>query len=139
MTTKYILILLASAMFSLTAFAGYSQPAPLIIEVNDDGSGFAGGDVTTARNSENEFAFIGCGIRSFEGGYEFGFCQAGNEAELSYTCFTEDPTLLDTINAVSDFAYMSFSWTDDGEGNLTCFRVGSSTQSFYLEEGKKVK
>lgn len=139
MYTKNIVTLLAIALFSVTAFAGLSQPAPLTINVFDDGSGFAAGDMTTVRNSEDAVSFIGCGVRTIEGGFRFGFCQASLEEEVVYNCFTEDPTLLNAINSVSDFAYISFGWTDDGEGSLTCNRVGSSTQSFYLEEGKKVK
>ena len=139
MLKRNTMVLLALTLFSVTAFAGLSLPAPLIIEVFDDGSGNARGDVTTVRNSEDDVSLIGCGVRTFEGGFRFGFCQAALEEEMNYTCFTEDPTLLDTINGLSDFAFITFSWTDDGTGNLTCNSVGSSTQSFYLEGGKKVK
>jgi hypothetical protein len=138
MYTRNILTLLATALFSVTAFAGLSQPAPLTIEVFDDGSGFASGDMTTVRKSEDDVSFIGCGVRTFAGGYTFGFCQASLEDGLSYNCFTEDPTLLNAINSVSDFAFITFGWDDDGAGNLSCNRVGSSTQSFYLQ-AKKVK
>ena len=143
MNTKKIVILLASALFSITAFAGYSQPAEIVVDAFEDGSGAARGDMATARNALNEFAFIGCGIRTVDYGnaesYSFGFCQAGIEEEVSYTCFTESPALLETIKGLSDYSFITFGWSDDGADNLSCTRVGSSTQSFYLEGGKKIK
>ena len=143
MNTKKTATLLAISLFSVTAFAGYSQPIEVSVDVLEDGSGSALGDMTTARNSSNEFAFIGCGVRTIDHGNDdpflWGFCQAGIEEEVSYTCFTQSPALLETINGLSDLSFITFGWTDDGSGNLNCTRVGSSTQSFYLEKGKKIK
>ena len=34
----------------------------------------------------------------------------------------------------SSYGFVTFSWDDDGAGNLTCNRVGFSTQSFYLPD-----
>ena len=126
------LVLAASA-----AYAGLKQPA--LVEV-DLVNGFAQGDMVTAANSKNDVEFIGCGSRAFDLGegeiFRFGFCQATDAAGVAVTCLTELPSLLDEFRAASDSSYITFSWSDDGAGNLTCTRVGFSNQSFYLEEVK---
>lgn len=140
MYRKKLMFMFASLLFSVTVYAGFVQPAPVVIEVDAAGNGIALGDMISARNSENEFEFIGCGIRAADdgagGAFYSGFCQASVEEEGSVTCFTQNVDLLEGINILSDSSFITFSWTDDGSGNLTCVRVGSSTQSFYLPEGK---
>ena len=128
-----LLITAVLVFFSSVTLAGLYQPAPVTVDLEQ---GAASGDMTTAANSNNKVEFIGCGSRSFEGGFHFGFCQASDAAGNQATCFTEDPTLLDEIQGLSDRAFIQFNWTDDGAGNLTCVRVGSSTQSFYLDKVK---
>ena len=140
MLVKKTLILLTLMLLSVAAYAGLAQPAPVTIEYYE-GGGIASGDLITARNSENEFEFIGCGIRAFDdgagGATDWGFCQASVEEEGTVTCFVIDnPELMEGINVLSDSSYVTFSWDDDGEGNLTCNRVGASTQSFYLLKSK---
>ena len=140
MYRKKLLFMFASLLFSVTVYAGFVQPAPVVIEVDAAGNGIALGDMISARNSDNEFEFIGCGTRAFEDGvggvFHSGFCQASVEENGSVTCFTQNVELLEGINILSDSSFISFSWTDDGSGNLTCIRVGSSTQSFYLTKSK---
>ena len=96
----------------------------------------ANGDQVTARIAKDDFSYIGCGIRVFDDGvnsFAFGFCQAAADSEENQiTCFTENPNLLQTMGATSDFAFITFSWQDDGFGGAECTRVGYSTQSFYL-------
>lgn len=141
MHTKNLFTLLATMLFSVSVYAGLEQPAPVQIDMDN---GFAGGDMIAARNSTNEFEFIGCGTRVFDDGaggtFSWGFCQASLEEEAPVTCFVYDnPALMEGINIISDSSYITFSWDDDGAGNLTCTRIGSSTQSFYLEKGQKSK
>ena len=142
MNTKHILFLLTLLLFSITAYSGYAQPAPVVIDLYA-GGGMAGGDLISARNSANEFEFIGCGQRAYDDGaggfWYWGFCQAQLEEASSVTCITQNPELLDGIDSIADSSYVTFSWSDDGEGNLSCTRIGSSTQSFYLEKSKKTK
>lgn len=143
MKIKNILFLLALLLLSVTVYAGYVQPAPVIIDYYE-GGGHAQGDMITARNSTNEFEFIGCGKRAYVDGaggvFNWGFCQASLEEEGNVSCFVIDnPALMEGINTISDSSFISFSWEDDGEGTLTCTVIGSSTQSFYLEKGQKAK
>lgn len=144
MQIRNLFILLALLLLSVTVYAGFTQPAPVTIEYYEGGGGIASGDMNSARYSENDFEFIGCGIRAFDdnagGVYDWGFCQASLEEEVTVICFVIDnPELMEGINILSDSSYISFSWDDDGAGNLTCNRVGASTQSFYLRKAQKDK
>jgi len=121
--------LLAGAAFSATA--GRVRPAPIII---DTVARTAGGDMVTARFSDNDSEFIGCGSRTYlwsDGSHsQFGFCQAKNATGERAFCNTDDAELVEAIGRLSDFAYVTFSWNADG----SCQRIGSSTQSFYLPQ-----
>jgi hypothetical protein len=132
-----ILLTMIVALFSSAVLAGLHQPAPITIDLDNR---IASGDMLTAANSVNSDEFIGCGTRSFDDGlgnaFRFGFCQVQEKGGESITCFTESEALLDEMRASNDFSFVTFSWTDDGAGNLTCTRVGFSTQSFYLDKVK---
>ncbi len=140
MNMKKLLIPLALLMFSVTAFSGLTRSVPVTIDLVN---GNASGDMITARNSDNDFEFIGCGLRAFEDGvggvFYFGFCQAQLEEGAPVNCFTQNVDLLEGINLISDSSFITFSWNDDGNGGLTCWRIGSSTQSFYLSKQKTGK
>ena len=137
MHIKRIWTLPALLLITVTAHAGFVQPQPVVIDMDE---GFAQGDLISARNSENEFEYIGCGIRSYDFGdgvqWQTGFCQARLEEDSNVICRTENVALMEGINILSDSSFVTFSWTDDGTGNLTCNYIGSSTQSFYLGKGK---
>jgi len=139
MRSKSLFVLAAAMMVSVSGYAGFTQPAPVMIEI-DGLNGFAAGDMVSARNSANDFEFIGCGMRAFDdgagGAFHTGFCQASLEEGVTYTCFTDNKALLDGIQMIADSSFVTFSWEDDGAGNLTCTRIGSSTQSFYLSKDK---
>ena len=136
---KKLALMGAFALASTAAWAGLYQPAPIIVDMLDR---FAQGDVTTAANSNNDVEFIGCGSRTFSDGVNSsrrGFCQASDADGNRVVCNTLDPVLVDAIQAISDRAFITFSWVNDGtddEPVLRCTRVGSSTQSFYLDKIK---
>lgn len=134
---------LLSVVFALPVLAGQVQPA--VVDVQLD-SFFASGDLVSARTSESDEVFIGCGTRNFEDGdgstFSWAFCQAADDEGDSVTCFTSNPELVRTVREINDSSFVTFSWTDDGQGNLTCNRFGFSTQSFYIgkdAKGNKVK
>lgn len=140
MQIKNIFIMLATLLLSVNVYAGMKQPAPVTIEYFE-GGGHAQGDMNTARFSDNDFEFIGCGLRSYDdgvgGAFHLGFCQASVEEGGTVTCFVDDnPELMEGLNILSDSSFITFSWDDDGNDNLTCIRIGSSTQSFYLIKSK---
>lgn len=134
MKTRNIILALMLAAFSALAVAGYTQPAPVTVNVNDDGSGDAQGDMVTARFSDSEFTSIGCGYRFFDTGggsyIEYGFCQARDENDVYVFCSTFNPDLLEAMRFENDYSFITFSWNSDGE----CNRIGFSTQSLYIPE-----
>lgn len=105
--------------------AGFVQPAAVIVNLDEM---FAQGDQVTARTAKNDVEGIGCGIRVFDGGFTFGFCQAADSDGVEGFCFTENPDLLDAMKATSAYAFITFGWDENEE----CTRIGFSTQSFYL-------
>lgn len=133
MKIRHILAASALTIMAGVAYAGFVQPAPVEVDLVNF---FAQGDQLTARASAGDTEFIGCGSRTFDDGlgasFKFGFCQAEDADGDSVTCFTENPVLLDAMRSTSDYAFITFSWRDDGAGGAECTRVGHSTQSFYL-------
>ena len=130
------LLISSLAIVSGGAFAG--QASPVVVDVDLDNM-FAQGDMITARTSKDDEVFIGCGTRNFEtspGGplFSWAFCQARDTDGDAATCFTTNPELVKTIDAINSDSFITYGWTDDGAGNLTCTRMGFSTQSFYLDK-----
>ena len=119
------LIIGISLIFSLNALAGFTQPAVVVVDL--DGM-TASGDMWSARTAKDDVSVIGCGIKKFEGGLSFGFCQATDANDVGYACFTEDPFMLDAIHASSTYSYIRFNWNENDE----CTRIDVSNNSFYL-------
>lgn len=137
--TTALVTLLGATLFSSQAFAGFTQPAPVTIDLENF---FASGDQVTARTmKKDKLTYIGCGTRNTEDGagglFSWAFCQARDADEQQITCFTFNPDLVKTVNAINDTSFITFSWTEEEDGSLTCNRMGFSTQSFYL--GREIK
>ncbi len=124
---------------SASLHAGTTQPFPVTLDTE---AKTAQGDMVTARFSENEFSNIGCGTRyatNEEGDVAvFGFCQArvGETEEESVRCFTQEPLLIEAINSIASFSFISFRWEEIPEDSNKCVDIGVSTQSFYIPEFK---
>lgn len=129
-----------AVVLGASAYAGLAQPAPVDVDL---AGGVALGDQLSARFDDDPDVFIGCGTRTIRTGagtlVRTGFCQAEDAADEAVLCFTEDADLLDAIQATSDFAFITFSFVDDGAGGFECRRVGTSTQSFYLFDYESLK
>ena len=135
---RTIFLTLSSMFLMLPVWAGQVQPSAVDVQLDNF---FASGDLVSARTAKNDDVFIGCGTRNVEADgvsiFNWAFCQAADEEGDSVTCLTYNPELVQTVREINDSSYVTFSWSDDGAGNLTCNRMGFSTQSFYL--GKEVK
>jgi len=132
MKIKYLLSVVGLTLMAVIASAGQVVSVPVEVDLTNM---FASGDQNTARIARDDVSFIGCGTRDFDDGinsFSFGFCQAADSNDVGIVCFTQNPILMDAIKAHSAFAFITFSWQDDGAGGAECTRVGSSTQSFYL-------
>ena len=127
----------ALALLSAAAVAGLSQPAPVIVDLENR---TASGDMLTAVTDKAENVFIGCGTRNYDDGnggvFTFGFCQAEDADGEHIVCATLNPDLVQAVRAISDFSYIQFLWEDDGNGVASCTSIGISTQSFYIEKPK---
>lgn len=134
MKLKFLATMLLAFCIPGMVLAGLERPVPVDINLNADDSGDAQGDMVTARFSDNDVEFIGCGVRVWkmaDGSYmNWGFCQARDADEVEVFCSTEDPDLLDVMKATSSYSFITFSWDADEE----CTHIGFSTQSFYLPE-----
>lgn len=139
MIKRKIITATALTMFSAVAIAGTVFLVPVEVLLNDDGSGTARGSMSTARYSENNVELIGCGTRNIDIGggtlFEFGFCQATDANDTAVFCSTDNPDLVKSIRAISAYAFLIFSW----DANLQCNRIGMSTQSIHLPDGKQTK
>ena len=135
MKFRNLFVVAVLALITTGVYAG--SASPVAVEVDLD-NGFAQGDMVTSRYSSDKNEFIGCGSRHFDDGVfslRFGFCQAKDQDGDQAVCFTENPDLLDRIDGISDFSFLTFGWIDDGFGGFECVRIGFSTQSFYLPRG----
>lgn len=131
MKIKHVISAAALTLVSTVASAGLYQPRPVTLDLVNR---VADGDMLTARDSLNPGDFIGCGVRSTNSGFSWGFCQAGFSLTPGefFTCYTEDLNLLDAIKALDDFSYIVFRWDVDGN----CTYIGNSTQSLYVPDLK---
>lgn len=140
MKIRNLLSMAVMMLLATVAYAGYQQPAPVMVDLV---TMHAQGDQNTARTAADDVSFIGCGVRLYDDGVNppsaWGFCQAGDSEENQITCFTQSSILLSIMGAVSDYSYITFNWDE----NEQCTFIGYSTQSFYLPnvtaKGKKKK
>jgi hypothetical protein len=138
MSMKRMVAMGLLALISATASAGLEQENAVVVTLNADGSGSASGNMATARFSKNDVEYIGCGVRRVAGAAGpilFAFCQANTADEVVGFCETEDTVLVDSIDALSDYSFITFAWNADG----TCRSIGFSTQSFYIPDHSKKK
>lgn len=136
MKLRYLFATLFLTLLAGSGYAGLTQPAPVQVDLELE---FALGDQLTARTSDDDDVFIGCGIRIFDTGgspFTFGFCQGRDSEGDRITCFTTNPDLLEIMRSTSAYAFITFSWQDDGISGQECIRIGFSTQSFYLPDKK---
>ena len=137
MKNKLAIIMLAALMMPVLASAGFVNPQPVVIDMD---ALSAQGDMHSARNSNNDDEMIGCGQRALETApdesFNWGFCQARVEEDVTIICQTTNQGLLDAIDSIGDSSFIIFRWAEEEDGSLTCTFIGTSTQSFYLGKGK---
>jgi hypothetical protein len=131
MNIREIVTIAGLVLLSATAVAGRVQPVPVQIDLFGDGSGRVIGNMTTARYSENDVEFIGCGTRNSGDGFQFAFCQASDAEANAVFCSTENPELVAAVRAIADQSFIIFRFDAVGE----CTFMGFSTQSYYLPRG----
>jgi hypothetical protein len=134
--TKLIMLAAITALYAVQGMAGVANEAPVIVDLE---LRTALGAQTTARFADNENELIGCGATVRSDGVnpvlKFGFCQATDAEGVSAACFTQDPELVDAINSIANYGFISFGWNENDE----CVSVRNSTQSFYIPDFKQAK
>lgn len=134
MKIKHVMLAVGLALVANVASAGDTTSAPVSVDTDFR---VAQGDMGTARMSKNSVELIGCGSTVTDNGVDppfvFGFCQATDAAGVSTVCFTQSPSLVAQINAISSYSFIRFSWNENDE----CGSVRASTQSVYLPETKR--
>ncbi len=134
MKTTRLLAVIPLCM-AIESWGGQTESANVLVDLEFRA---AQGDLAAARFSDNDVELIGCGTRTFSDGADqflFGFCQATDAAGVNSVCITEDPVLIEAIQAISSYAFIAFSWDDAAN----CIRVGSSTQSLYVPDFRDSK
>ena len=134
---KIPMILAALTLFHAgSGLAGSSEVAPVLIDLD---SKSAQGAQSSARYSDNDIEFIGCGATVTDSGdgnvLIFGFCQATDASGISTFCATFSPDLIGAINTIANYGFIRFSWNDAEE----CVSIRNSTQSIYLPENDSGK
>lgn len=136
MKQKTIMVI-ALSLLAPMALAGSVQPVPVEVDLENN---FAAGNMVTARFSNNDVEFIGCGVRYIDTGvgstFTFGFCQATDADGEALFCQTLDSPLIEAIKSISAFSFITFSANPE---TGDCTRIGNSTQSFYIPKGVKGK
>ena len=141
MKARYLIVATALTLWLGTAYGGLALEAPVMVDLEN---GTATGNMASARFSDNDVEYIGCGTRQIDLGsgitFEFGFCQAQDLDDNYVLCVTQNPLLIDEMRAMTDFSYVTFSFAEspDAPGAYDCNQIGFSTQSFYIP-GKVVK
>jgi hypothetical protein len=139
MKTIKIILVTSVAFFSTITIAGSISEIPVTVTLNEDGSGSMSGSMSTARFSDNDVEFIGCGTRNIDAGQpelvRFAFCQGGTAAGEEGFCSTLNPALVDILDAIADNSFVLVNFDANGD----CISIGLSTQSFYIPDGKKAK
>lgn len=139
-------------LLSSSASAGSFTEVPVEIYLDpDNGYYHAQGAFPSARYSLNDVESIGCGVRRFEGGGGWGFCQARDATNQYFGCATYDLSMMDSLSAASDNSFIFFTARDfepdTGEEEAFAFRgfegmctmVAVSTQSQYIFDTKSTK
>ena len=129
-------VALVTLFYAGVGIAGSSVDGPVQIDTELRS---AQGVQTTARFSDNEVEAIGCGARVTDAGdgniVSFGFCQATNADNMSVFCATFSPELIDAINGIANYGFISFTWNEQEE----CTSVRNSTQSIYIPDFRDKK
>lgn len=142
MKTLIVAVMAFSLIFSLNAFAGFAT-ADEPVFVNTDG--FAGGVLHRVRSSNNDWEYIGCGVKRTADGllHDRSFCRAGDPSGVEVFCTIRDDSVAETLSSMTIYSYVAFAWNPDEileEGQSpTCTRIDVSNDSWNFPAAKADK
>ncbi|MCU0686128.1 MAG: hypothetical protein MUF34_28425 [Polyangiaceae bacterium] len=114
MTTRKlstIALVLVSAAFSATAWAGYRYPVEVQI---DAANRTAKGALGSARGSADNNQAIGCRITVNAGSNPAVFCEATDAAGNSASCSSTDKGIVTAATSIRDSSIVGFAWNPSG-------------------------
>ena len=140
------IIVVVLALMSSTLYAGSAANHEVSIIFDAVDSGEASGNMWSVRSSKNDVESIGCSYKGVvdevldvgmpwdQPVNQWAWCWALDADGVQARCFTEDPNLLDALQAISPFSYIRFEFTDYDEASNVglCTRFDFSTQSRHL-------
>jgi len=146
MKSVLTIVVVAMALMSPTLYAGSFATWEVSISFLTVNSGEASGNMWSVRSSKNDVESIGCSYKGVVDAVhddwmpwghavnQWAWCWALDADGVQARCFTEDPNLLDALQAISPFSYIRFEFTDyDEASNIgLCTRFDFSTQSRHL-------
>jgi hypothetical protein len=95
------------------AIAGAKSGTAAWVNVQPDNSGYAGGDLSTTRNSSDNTDYIGCQIIKYENQPNILICFARGNNLYGY-CRTSDADMIQTALGANGDDYLSFDFAPDG-------------------------
>ena len=104
--------------------AGFKVVHTNFIISNPDGSGVAGGQIGSARNSDNETEAIACTVWT-SGGGSAATCSVTDRAGTSRSCFTVTAQYIELLGSLTDDTFIMFEW--DQQGWCTFLMVGADS------------
>lgn len=137
--SQYAKILTAVALtvmmaLSTAAWAGAKSSYSIVINLSGS-TGTAMGAVGSARNSADSIQYIGCAVYTSVASDELGnpyykefvSCSARDVNNLTVSCSSADPVLVQVAHAMTSDAHLTFSWDDSG----ACTSLRTRTDSRY--------
>jgi len=135
-------VVVVLALMSSTLYAGFAATGVVSIEFDEVelDEGVAEGNMWLARSSKNDVEIIGCSSKGTDN-ERWAWCRAQDANGLEVFCVTENPNMLDALQAISPFSYVRFVFEnaefrqdpERGEWFVAdCTRLDISTQSLHL-------
>jgi hypothetical protein len=104
---------------STAAWAGARGGAGVTIVISGD-NGTASGTMGTVRHSADTLQYIGCTVAA-NAASKWVACSARNASNVTVTCTSWAPDIVQVAHAMTSDAHISFSW--DGSGACTGLSV----------------
>ncbi|WP_146209784.1 hypothetical protein [Vitiosangium sp. GDMCC 1.1324] len=109
---------------STAAWAGAKGGASVTISWNGD-NGAASGTMGTVRNSSDTLQYIGCTVAG-NATSKWVSCSARNASNVTVSCTSWEPNIIQAAYAMTSDAHISFSW--DASGACTTLSVRADSR-----------
>ncbi|WP_147332765.1 hypothetical protein [Archangium gephyra] len=108
-----LVALMAAMNLSTAAWAGAKGGSGVSIVFSGD-NGTASGTMGTVRGSSDTLQYIGCTVSATAGSSRAVWCSARNSSNVTVTCSSAEPEIVQVMDAVTSDAHIAFSWDAQG-------------------------